>query len=134
MSSVDLLSQPAGARIVVDERSDASCNAPCTMSLPSGRHTLTAQMDGYSTAKRIFVLPDTHSLYIPLSRSSGVFVMNSVPSGATVTVDGQLFGQTPVTLHLSPGVHRIALSYNNLRHQEAVNIEPESFQTRTIRW
>jgi len=134
MSSIDLLSEPIGARIVVDERSDASCNAPCTMSLPSGRHTLTAQMDGYITAKRIFLLPDTHSLYIPLSRSTGVFVLNSVPGGSTVTVDGQLFGQTPVTLHLSPGVHRIVLSYNGVHHHETVNIEPESFQTRTIRW
>jgi serine/threonine protein kinase len=134
VSSIDLLSAPTGARIVVDERSDASCNAPCTMSLPSGRHTLTARMDGYITAKRIFSLPDTRSLYIPLSRSTGVFVLNSVPSGSTVTVDGQLFGQTPVTLHLSPGVHRIVLSYNGVHHQETVNIEPESFVTRTIRW
>jgi serine/threonine-protein kinase len=134
MSSIDLLSEPTGARIVVDERSDASCNAPCTMSLPSGRHTLTAQMNGYITAKRIFSLPDTRNLYIPLSRSTGVFVLNSVPSGSTVIVDGQLFGQTPATLHLSPGVHRIVLSYNGVHHQETVNIEPESFQTRTIRW
>ncbi len=134
MADIDLLSSPSGARIVVDSRSDARCNAPCTMALPTGRHTLTAQMDGYTTERRIFVLPGTSSLYIPLSRSTGVLVLTSVPGGSNVTVDGQPFGRTPVTLHLSSGVHHILLANGSSQHEETVNIDPETVQARSIRW
>jgi len=134
MADIDLLSSPSGARIVVDGRSDARCNAPCTMALPTGRHTLTAQMDGYTMERRIFVLPGMSSLYIPLSRSTGILVITSVPGGANVTVDGQPFGRTPVTLHLSSGVHRILLSNGSLQHEETVNIDPQTVQARSVRW
>ncbi len=133
-ADVDLATEPAGAKIVVDDRADASCNAPCTMSLPTGRHTLTAQMDGYETARRIFVLPDENRLYIQLARNTGVLVLTSSPSGATVVVDGHPFGKTPATLHLSAGVHRIELLNGAARHEETVNIEPQSFQVRSVRW
>lgn len=133
-ASIDLVSEPSGARITVDDRSDATCNAPCTMALSSGRHTLTAQMNGYTTARRIFVLPETTSLYIPLTRSTGVLLVTSVPSGSAIYVDGHAFGQTPATLHLSAGVHQILLQQGNLKHEDTVNIEPETFQARSIRW
>jgi serine/threonine protein kinase len=134
MADVDLATDPAGGHIVVDDRSDASCNSPCTMSLPIGRHTLTAQMDGYATARRIFVLPDTTNLYIPLARSTGVLLLTSIPDGSSVAVDGHAYGRTPATLHLSAGVHHIMLSSGSLRHEETVNIEPDSFQARSVRW
>ncbi|MBV8867567.1 MAG: PEGA domain-containing protein, partial [Acidobacteriaceae bacterium] len=64
----------------------------------------------------------------------GVLVLTSVPSGSIVLVDGKSYGQTPTTLHLSSGVHQILLSRGALRHQETLNIEPDSFQARTVRW
>jgi hypothetical protein len=134
MADIDLVSEPSGARIVVDGRSDASCNAPCTMALPTGRHTLTAQLNGYTTARRIFVLPDETGLYVPLTQNSGVLLVTSIPSGSTVIVDGRRYGQTPATLHLSAGVHHIALANGTLHHDETINIEPESFQARSIKW
>ncbi len=133
-SDIDLISDPAGARITVDGRSDAVCHAPCTMALPTGRHTLTAQLAGYAVAKRIFVLPESNSLYIPLAQSTGVLVLTSIPSGSIVMVDGKSYGQTPTTLHLSSGLHHILLSRGVQQHQETLNIEADSFQTRTIRW
>lgn len=133
-SDIDLTSDPPGARITVDDRSDASCNAPCTMALPTGRHTLTAQLAGYAVAKRIFVLPESSSLYIPLTQSTGVLVLSSIPSGSTVMIDGKSYGQTPATLHLFSGLHQILLLRGTQRHQETLNIEPDSFQVRTVRW
>jgi serine/threonine-protein kinase len=133
-ADVDLVSEPSGAHIVVDGRSDASCNSPCTMALTTGRHTLTAQLNGYATARRIFNLPETRTLYIPLERSSGTLVLTSIPNGASVSVDGQLYGQTPITLHLSPGIHQIVLTRGALEHHERVNVEADGFDARTIRW
>lgn len=134
MSNIDLVSEPAGARIVVDGRPDAACNAPCTMALATGRHTLTAELNGYATARRIFVLPESNTLYVPLAQSTGVLVINSIPAGLAVSVDGKQQGQTPTTLHLSPGVHQFTVSKGALQHGETVNIEADSFQTKTIRW
>ncbi len=134
IADVDLVSEPVGARITVDGRPDATCNAPCTMTLSTGRHTLTAELNGYATARRIFTLPETPRLFIPMAQDAGVFVVTSIPAGSTVIVDGKLYGQTPATLHLSAGVHRILLVNGPKRHEEAVNIDPGSFQTRSIRW
>ncbi len=131
---IDLVSEPAGAKIVVDDRPDATCNAPCTMALVTGRHTLTAELNGYAVAKRIFVLPGSSSLYIPMAQSTGILVLTSDPAGADISVDGRPYGQTPATLHLAPGVHRILLSHGLVRHEETLNIEADSFQTRGIRW
>ncbi len=133
-SDVDLVTEPAGAKIVVDGRSDATCNSPCTMALATGRHTLTAQLSGYTVARRIFVLPEITSLYIPLAQSTGVLLITSTPSGAAVMADGKSYGQTPVTLHLSAGIHHILLTRGAERHQETLNIEPDSFQARSIQW
>lgn len=133
-SDIDLVSEPAGARIVVDGRSDAACNAPCTMALLTGRHTLTAELRGYATARRIFVLPESNTLYIPLTQSTGILVLNSIPAGLSVSVDGRAQGVTPASLHLSPGIHRIFVSNGAFQHEETVNIEADSFQTKTIRW
>ena len=133
-ADVDLVTEPAGARIMVDGRSDAVCSAPCTMALTTGRHTLTAQLDGYGTARRIFVLPETRSLYIPMAQSTGLLVLTSDPSGAGITVDGRPYGVTPATLHLTAGIHHITVTRGLKTHDEAVNIEPGSFLTRAIKW
>lgn len=39
----------------------------------------------------------------------GVRTIRSVPAGARIEVDGRAEGVTPVTLHLSPGVHHLRL-------------------------
>ncbi len=133
-ADVELLTDPPGARIAVDGRSDATCHAPCTMTLPAGRHTLTAQLDGYAIAQRIFSVPDTSSLYIQLAQSFGLLILNSTPAGAGIFVDGNDYGKTPASLRLSAGMHRITLLNGSQRHDETVNVEAETMQSRNIRW
>ncbi|MBV9406291.1 MAG: serine/threonine protein kinase, partial [Acidobacteriaceae bacterium] len=107
VADVELLSDPPGAKLLIDGRSDESCTTPCTMSLPSGRHTLTAELNGYSISRRIFSVPDNDSLLISLNKSMGVLLVTSAPSGCAVVVDGRESGRTPQTLHLSAGTHRV---------------------------
>lgn len=134
IASVELLTDPPGANIVIDDRSDLACTAPCTLSLPNGRHTLTAQANGYAVARRIFNVPQDSSLYIPLARNEGVLLVTSEPSGSTVIVDGKNYGRTPVTLHLSPGVHQLLVASGTTRHEEAVVVEPGGFEVKSYRW
>ena len=134
VADVDLLTEPPGAKVVIDDRADATCTAPCTVALPNGRHTLTAELDGYSMARRIFTVPNDSSLYIPLSRSTGVLLVTSSPTGCSVIVDGKSMGQTPARLHLSAGIHHIVISNGTDQKEETVNIEPDSFQAASVRW
>ncbi len=91
VNDVELLTEPPGAKIVVDGRPDMTCSAPCTLSLPNGRHTLTAELAGYNIARRIFNLPSDNSMFVNLGKSMGVVVVTSSLSGCTVLVDGQAF-------------------------------------------
>ncbi|MBV9502093.1 MAG: protein kinase [Acidobacteriaceae bacterium] len=133
LADIELLSEPPGAKMVVDGGAE-TCSTPCTLSLPNGRHTLVAQLDGFAIARRIFTIPETNSIYIPLTKGQGVLVVTSMPSGSSVTVDGRNYGQTPITIHLNAGPHSLVVSNGLGRHQETVQIEPEGFQARSVRW
>ena len=110
LADVDLLSEPPGAQMVVDNRPDRTCTAPCTLSLSNGRHTLSTQLPGYTPAQRIFNVPEDNSVFAALDKSTGTLVLTSIPAGSTIVIDGKNSGHTPATLHLTPGDHRLGLS------------------------
>ncbi len=131
---MELLSDPAGAKIVVDNSAGTSCTSPCTLSLTDGRHTLTAQMDGYNLARRIFTVPDNNSLFIPLSKSTGVLVASTVPNGSILYVDGKQYGRTPLTLRLPAGLHHLLLVYGSMQHQETIDVETDGLYQVSYPW
>ncbi|MBV9303881.1 MAG: protein kinase [Acidobacteriaceae bacterium] len=131
---VELLTDPPGAKIVVDNRFDNVCTSPCTLGLRSGRHTLTADLNGYTEARRIFTVPQDSSLFVTLNKSVGVLIVTSSPPGASIFVDGKDYGHTPSTLRLPAGPHRLVLVNGALRHQETIQIENEGFSARNFRF
>ena len=133
-SNVELLTEPPGAKLLVDGRAETTCATPCTLELPIGRHTLTAELPGYDLARRIFTTPGDESVFISLTKSMGVLMINSEPSSATVVVDGTNCGQTPVTIHLPAGAHHLMVISGTRQHEETVVIQNEGFAARTIRW
>ena len=134
VAAVDLLSEPPGARIVVDGNPTTSCVAPCTISLPTGRHTATFELNGYNLARRVFNVPDEKSLITPLGRSAGTLVVTSTPAGSAIFVDNKPAGKTPATLHLPAGRHTLVLVNGPMRHQETVEIEAGELASRSLRW
>lgn len=133
-ADIDFLTEPPGAKVVVDDNSRFVCSTPCTLSLPNGRHTLTASLNGYTLSRRIFTIPEDTSVFISLTKEVGVLLVTSEPPGATILVDGKNYGPTPQTLHLSPGSHKLVLQRGSQEHEETVEIEPDSFVARGIRW
>jgi hypothetical protein len=131
---VELVTDPPGARVVVDGRPGQACPSPCSLSLAAGRHTLTADLSGYTLVRKIIQVPADTNVFLPLARSLGVLLVSSVPAGSKVTVDGQDYGPTPVTLHLPAGPHRLSLTDNGRRHDETIEIDGEGVHTRTFRW
>ena len=132
-AEVELLSDPPGAKVAVDNNPNMTCASPCTLSLTNGRHTMTAELNGYTVARRIFNVPDETSLLVPLSKSVGTLVYTTVPSGSTIFVDGKEYGHTPTTLQLSLGLHRLLLVNGTNQHEETVEIS-DGLQARSYRW
>lgn len=134
VTTVEFLTEPPGAKITLDNHRETACQAPCTLSLPDGRHTLISELSGFNVAKRIFTVPNDRSLLITLDKSMGVLVVTSTPSGSPVIIDGKDYGQTPVTLHLTTGSHQMLLTNGAQRHEETVVIGNDSFESRSVNW
>lgn len=131
-SPVSVRSVPAGGSVFVDgEESGAT---PLQLELRSGRHELEIRRAGFKTWRQTLdVEPDT-PLDLPevaMQPSDGTLVVRSDPGGATVLVDGQYRGRSPLRLELDPGRdYRVEVSqagYESLSR----TIRLRSGQTRT---
>lgn len=132
MADVELVTDPPGGKVVVDSRQ--SCLSPCSIPLANGRHTLTAELTGYTLAQKIIQVPEDVNVFLPLVRSVGVLLVSSEPRGSQVAVDGKPYGRTPVTLHLPAGAHHLTISDGDRRHDETIEIDGDGVHTRTFRW
>lgn len=133
-SPVRLLSIPAGAKIEVDDDPGLDCTAPCTLELPRGRHTLVARSAAGGVARKIFNTPEDREVAVILAARTGTLLVSSVPAGALILVDGADRGNTPATLRLAPGAHRLTVVSGSQRAEEVVEIEGDQMVTRTYRW
>ncbi len=134
VSVLSLTTDPEGATAVVDEREESTCQTPCELRLPVGRHTVSATAPGFNVARRIVWLPGESDLRIKLDQSMGVLLLTSTPSGSDVSVDGKAAGQTPVTLRLTTGTHQLLLARGEQRHEESVVIDTDQFVSRNLDW
>jgi hypothetical protein len=133
-SDVELVSDPPGARVEVDSHSALSCLTPCSLPLGSGRHTLFAELGDYGTARKIFSVPVTGSVFVSMMRNMGMLLLTSDPVGANVLVDGKDYGPTPVKLKLSAGRHHLSLSDGVRHHDETIQIDSDGVYARSFRW
>ena len=70
-----------------------------------------------------------------MQRSLGTLLVASSPSGAQVLIDGQNRGQTPASIRLPAGPHRLVVTLNgDQRAEQTVLVEEDQIVTRTIRW
>lgn len=127
-ANVDLLTQPPGAQVEVDHRPDMMCVSPCTLMLSPGRHVLSASLEGFTPAQRIFHIPEDSSMMIMLSQGQGALLVTSVPTGALIMLDGKEVGRTPLSLHVKAGPHHLDGFYGERVKQQIVNVQPDSIQ------
>jgi formylglycine-generating enzyme required for sulfatase activity len=111
-AEVTIESEPPGARIYTGEQQVGE--TPATIELLEGTHPISVVQDGYSAWDGTVVAEPNTAAALPLIRlqpANAKLLVNSIPRGANVTVNGRYRGQSPLTLDLAPDVnYEIGLS------------------------
>jgi serine/threonine-protein kinase len=114
-TTVQFITEPAGATITVDSNQALSCKTPCMLQVPPGRHVLNAQLDGYRGYPSIFNEPGQSDMYMRLNKLMGSLSITSTPPGASIMLNGQEQSQkTPALLHMPPGKYHVRVSRNGV--------------------
>ena len=111
-AEVEVISQPAGALIYSGDNEVGV--TPATIQLLEGTHDLTVSKDGFSAWDGNVVAEPNVSQTLPIIRlqpADARLLVNTIPRGANVTVNGRYRGQSPLTLSLTPDVdYQIGMS------------------------
>lgn len=129
-ANVTVASEPAGAAILAgDEQVGVT---PATIELLEGKHDITVSRDGYAAWDGSVIAAPNEPQSLPvikLEPANATLLVNTIPRGANVTVNGRYRGQSPISLSLSPDIdYRIGMSKagygvttRNLRLQSAAS-------------
>jgi serine/threonine-protein kinase len=126
MQEVVVSSNPPGARIVLDQRSETGCRTPCAIEASPGRHTITASLDGYPREIRSIMVTEGSNdvvLFEMKKKTGGSLMVTSTPAGAAVYIDSKRQAQaTPSEIALAPGRYSVTVEKDGLRKTQEVDI------------
>lgn len=93
--------------------------------LPLGRHRVEARMEGYASGIAAIEIPDRtpREVMVELVLTSATLALDSMPSGATVRVNGAVRGRTPCRIERVPAGDR----------EVSLALEDFAVETRVIR-
>ncbi len=134
-AAVAIDSVPGGAQLLVD--GEEAGTTPATVEILEGERHLMLRLAGYADWEQSLEVEagrDQQLGTVALQPAAGVLQLNSVPSGASVTLDGEFQGQTPLSLELAPGSsHRLAVFKPGYRrHSESVQLGAGASDSRTV--
>jgi hypothetical protein len=116
---------PPGAKVVLDDRLDQSCQTPCMLHSASGVHHITVSRAGYQNEYReIQVGSVAQDVPLITLRLPGTTLMvNSDPPGANIRIDGQVQDrQTPASISLKPGTYLVTVEKGGRTQSQRVEI------------
>jgi len=134
-ADVSVTSEPSGAAIFAGE--DKVGETPAVVELFEGTHQLSVVRDGFKAWDGAITVEPNVARELPLIvlvESDARLLVNSIPRGANVMVNGRYRGQSPITLDLSPDVnYQIGLSkagYGSTTRQ--VRLQTAASETITV--
>ncbi len=125
-AEVSLASEPAGAEVLVD--GEFAGHTPLIAEIPEGERALTLRLPGHKAWREILEVTAGEPLRLPrvkLEAADGLVFVQSSPAGASVTVDGEFKGLTPLEISLPPErAHEFTL------FREGYNLHRSRLETR----
>lgn len=129
-AEVSLSSEPPGAEVLVDGESLG--HTPIVAEIFEGRRSLTLRLPRHKAWQRSLGVIAGESMQVPLVNlepADGLVFIESIPSGASVTVGGEFKGLTPLEVTLPPGQrHEFTLireGYRSRREQLDVRADQQ---------
>lgn len=102
---------PSNADIYIDEQLQGK--TPATVQLLEGERRVSLKIPGYQSWDEVLEIQagDVLALdHIKLKKITGLTSIKSTPSGASITIDGQFYGHSPLDIPLEPKVnYRLSL-------------------------
>lgn len=95
---INVLSGPKNATVTINDTLYG--NVPCEIPLEQGEYTVKVSAPGYMDFTRDVSLNSNSKVTVQpvLSELPGTLVINSVPEGAAVTINGKPYGSAPLTV------------------------------------
>ncbi len=125
--------EPDSARIEIDGQ--RAGRAPVIRDLPVGQHEVRAAAERYVSQRQSVTIAAGEREEVALvlnqiSRDSGILVVETIPDGATVRIDGEMVGTAPARRRLSPGDHRVEVASKGYEGAERVVRVPDGGKRR----
>ena len=106
-----VLTDPTGADLILDGQAIAQKSDALLDQLPAGTHTVVANKGSLTATANFIVNPGSLTrVELKLAQRQASLHVNSTPLNATVRLDGQEVGRTPLVLDVHPGEHTLEVA------------------------
>lgn len=132
-ATLSFTTSPAGADVLVD--GELFGTTPLNADILQGRRDVTLKLVGHKAWQEDFDVIAGEDFIIPeveLEPADGLVFIQSTPSGASVTIDGEFQGLTPLEVSLTPNEDHQASFFKNGYHPGNTAIRTSPNEEREI--
>jgi tRNA A-37 threonylcarbamoyl transferase component Bud32 len=133
LQDIWISTNPAGAKVVLDENAGLSCLTPCQLHGAPGKHRISVSEPGYLNEFREVIIDDS-SVEVPtitLRQPTGTLMLASSPPGASIRINGELIQRvTPAELALKPGSYSVTVEKDGATRTEQIQLKESPFYLR----
>ena len=125
---LQVVTNPPGAAVVLDNDPSKTCQSPCGFQVASARHTLAVNLAGYRQALRIVdVGRQPKEEFVPLERAQGVVIVTADVLGAQIQVNGKSIPETtPARFNLPVGKYTVSVAKDGHRAEQEIEVKDGS--------
>jgi hypothetical protein len=103
------------------------------LSVSGGRHSLSAQLNGYRSYPRVFNVPQDGDIFMQLNKTVGTLSVTSSPPGASIEINGETQSKhTPALFNLPPGTYHVKVARSGSFLDFDVHVRDGEFLTRNV--
>ena len=131
---LQVVTNPPGAKVVLDNDQTKTCQSPCSFQVPPGRHVLASNQAGYREALRIVeVSRQPREEFVDMVRMMGTVMVMADALGAQILIDGKPIPETtPARLNLPAGKHVVSVVKDGHRADQDIEVKDGSLLKYTL--